>query len=123
MKYTDFIRVAQAEDSRNFFGTCNRVNNVPSDLVLFFKTSNPIDVEVNYPNIGSVKFYPIEELEDLQHDYELPNDNFVFATCNGDPIFTCNGKVLMTLPEVFRPEKIAESFDEFIHKYVSSQIQ
>ncbi len=122
MKYIDFIRVAQAEDSRNLFGTCDRVNNIPSNLVLFFKTSNPIDVEVNYPNIGSVKFYPIEELEDLQHDYELPDGNFVFATCNGDPIFTSNGKVLMTLPEVFHPEKIADSFEEFLDRYVTSRV-
>ncbi len=122
MKYTDFIRVAQEEDGRNIFGTCMQITNVPPELVLFFTSSNPIDVEVSYPGLGAVKFYPAEDLTDLQFDYELPDGNFVFATCNSDPIFICKSKIFMTLPEVFHAEKIADSFEEFLDRYVTSRV-
>jgi len=120
MNYNNFVRCAIQEDSRNNFGNNNGVSGLPESLTSFYGKYNPIDVEVTFPNMGAVKFYSSEELTDLQKDYQLPHGCFVFATCNGDPIFVRDGNVMTTLPEVFRPELLATGFDEFLNIYVSS---
>lgn len=122
MNYSDFVRCAILEDSRNVFSENNGIKGLPESLISFYSKINPTDVEVTFPDIGAVRFYPTEKLADLQKDYQLPDGCFVFATCNGDPIFVLNGNVMSTLPEVFRPEMLATDFMEFLNKYISSKM-
>lgn len=121
MNYSNFVRCAIQEDDRNVFRENNDVSGLPESLTSFYGKYDPIDVEITFPDIGAVKFFPVEELVDLQTDYQLPQGCFVFATCNGDPIFVSEGKVMTSLPEVYRPEVLATSFDEFLNMYVSSK--
>lgn len=119
MDYTKFVTKATNEDKRNLFGKCEIPMSFPASMGDFYSHHNPIDVEVNYPEWGAVKFYPIDQLDTLLQDYALPEGCFVFATCNGDPIFLHKDKVFTTIPEIFRPELLAENFDEFLNKYVT----
>lgn len=36
---------------------------------------------------NAVRFVPADELETIQSDYSMGKERFVFATCNGDPIY------------------------------------
>lgn len=123
MNYYKFVRCATEEDDFNIFLFCEDkdVSGLPESLTSFYGKYNPIDVDVTFPEIGTVKFYPVEELQDLQKDYLLPHGCFVFATCNGDPIFVSDGKVMTTLPKVYRPKVLATDFDEFLNIYISSR--
>lgn len=119
--YNDFVSCAIQEDKRNKFGESHLAVNIPQSLASFYSKCNPVDVEVTYPDMGAVVFCPVTELPLLQNDYQLPADCFVFATCNGDPIFVSNGKVMTTIPEVFRPEVLATGLDDFLNIYVLSR--
>lgn len=120
MVYRDFIKRAIAEDSRNRFTEGANVSIVPAQMIAFYQECNPSDVEINYPNLGALCFCPIERLHTLQEEYDYSPDNFVFATCNGDPVFLKDGKVCISLHGVYRPEQLADSFEKFIANYVSS---
>lgn len=121
MDYSNFIEAAIREDGRNRFGKGVVVDNCPTPLMEFYSFANPIDVEITYPEIGEVKFCPCEELEELQQDYKLHDGDYAFATCNGDPLFMQNKNVFMTLPEVYSPEFVAESFESFINTYITNK--
>ena len=116
--YNKFISSAIAEDSRNKFGKASSVEGVPNELHRFYTNCNPIHVEISYPGIGVLRFYGIEELKELQSDYSLQSTDFVFATCNGDPVFLNNDAVYISLPENYTPELLASSFEEFINNYI-----
>lgn len=89
MEFSKFVEKAIRYDKRNTFskydGDLDRLPDVLKDL---YRDNNPIDVEVN-----NVRFFPVEELKDLQAEYSYLNAQFVFATCNGDPIFLHDGCV------------------------------
>ena len=92
MNFEDFKKYAVAIDSNNIFGECDDVPTiVPEFLKIFYKKFNPIDVEVEIDN-AIVRFYPANQLNILQEEYNI-SDVFIFATCNGDPIFIHNGAV------------------------------
>lgn len=92
MNFKDFKEYAVSVDSNNIFGECSNVPDiVPEYLRIFYKKFNPVDVEVEIDN-AIVRFYPAEQLKKLQQEYDIP-DAFIFATCNGDPIFAHNGKI------------------------------
>lgn len=118
MVYSDFVRCAIQEDKRNVFGENNVAYSMPESMISFYRKYDPIDVEVTFPNIGAVRFCAAEELTDLRDVYHLPSECFAFATCNGDPIFLREEKVFTSIPEVFRPELLAPSFDEFLNTYI-----
>lgn len=117
MDYKKFIAFAVAEDSRNRFGKTTCVKGVPDALHGFYTNCNPIDVEINYPGLGALRFYGIDELKKLHSDYSLPSTHFVFATCNGDPVFLNNDVVYISLPGKYTPELLASSFEDFINNY------
>lgn len=121
MIYQDFISAAVTEDGRNKFGECDTLGNIPSPLRTFYTHCNPIDVEIYYPGIGVVKFCPAKDLASLCIDYSLGNNTFIFATCNGDPLFLMNDEVYITLHGKFYPEKVASSFEDFINTYICSR--
>lgn len=123
MIYNDFVRCAILEDKRNVFVKCGEVVScLPEALRGFYCEFNPVDVEITLQSIGSVKLFPVSELSELQKDYELSPKCFVFATSDGDPIFLLEGKVYTSLPEVFNPELIADSFNKFLEMYVLQHV-
>lgn len=119
MEYNDFVRKATAEDSRNRFSEGVSVAIVSPELSAFYACFDPSDVEVFYPGIGTIKWCSSDELETIQGEYSLRQGDCIFATCNGDPIFIHEGKIMMTSHDVYRPELLAESFDGFISRYLA----
>ena len=89
MEFSKFVEKAVLYDKRNIFSKYEgSLNGLPEVLQDFYRENNPIDVEVN-----NVRFYSVEDLVDLQAEYSYLNAQFVFATCNGDPIFIHDGHV------------------------------
>ena len=117
MRYAEFKQKAMREDKRNVFGECDCPEIVPSELREFYSKCNPVDVEISFPRLGAVRLYPADELSQLQADYGLGDENFVFATTNGDAIFMNGGKVYCTLHGHYIPELLAETFDKFIELF------
>lgn len=96
MNFEQFMRFAIAQDRCNKFSKLDNIPSiVPESLKEFYQNYNPVDVEVICDGVA-VRFYPAEELERLQSEYSIPSV-FVFATCNGDPIFLHEG-VLYSYP-------------------------
>lgn len=115
MEYSAFVSKAIKEDSRNTFSVCTEeLNLIPNEAKDFYQNYNPLDVEIGM-NGSSVKFYPVSELEELQSDYQYLGVDFVFATCDGDPIFLHEKKVYMCPHDVDNPkwEKMADGFRDF----------
>ena len=120
MNYAEFMSAAVAEDARNRFSVSHSKYLAPVVMQGFYSCCNPIDVEIVYPGLGAVRFYPLEECSSLKDDYELLDGDFVFATCDDDPIFLRNDEVYTSLHDFYNPEKLASSFDEFLDAYVTS---
>ena len=92
MTFEEFKNHAIADDEKNYFSTETNIPNiVPTQLIEFYKSYNPIDVEIS-TEIGAIRFYPSNKIEELQKEYKITNA-FVFATCNGDPIFLSNNMI------------------------------
>lgn len=93
MEIQDFVLRAIEQDNRNIFIKNNRIIDcIPAGLIEFYKEADPVNVEVSMDG-NPVRFYPVDDLTDLQDDYDLSGDRFVFATCNGDPIYYLNGRI------------------------------
>lgn len=89
MEYSEFEKKAILYDARNSFSKFEgNLDFVPDVLKPFYEKSNPLDVEIN-----CVRFFPIAKLDSLQVEYAFLNAQFVFATCNGDPVFLHDGCV------------------------------
>ena len=116
MDYSKFMQLAIAQDSRNLFSsTDSDPSIVPNALKAFYKTCNPVEVDIDFDGVY-VHFIPAEELKDIQQEYAYIHAQFIFATCNGDPIFYDHG-VIYTCPHgVANPdwEQIADSFDQYL---------
>lgn len=93
MDFSKFVEKAVLYDHRNVFSAYDGdLNGIPDVCKDFYRKSNPVDVEVN-----NIHFFPAEELSDLQAEYSYLHAQFVFASCNGDPIFLQDG-VVYTAP-------------------------
>ncbi len=89
MEYSEFARKAVLQDERNVFSAYEgSLEEIPDVLKTFYKENNPSDVEIN-----AVRFFPAEELSGLQEEYSYLKAQFVFATCNGDPVFMHDGNI------------------------------
>ena len=92
MNFEKLKTFAITQDNRNKFGKSDKISKiVPKSLELFYREYNPIDVEVDIDGVA-VRFYPVDELEQLQKNYTIPSA-FIFASCNSDPIFISKNKV------------------------------
>lgn len=116
MTIEEFVTKAEKQDSRNhfepFFGD---VSFIPEDIKDFYVLANPVDVEISTRKFGNVRFFPIEQIEDIKNEYSfMPNDTFIFASTNGDPIFIENKHYYITLESRYVPELISGSFREFL---------
>jgi hypothetical protein len=121
MEYSIFAKKAKEQDNSNIFSKCsNIIDIIPDELIPFYQEYNPVDVEITYDGVG-IHFYPIDELSDLQAEYAYIKAQFVFATCNSDPIFLNNEKVYTCPHGVKEPEweKLAESFEEYLSLLLS----
>lgn len=117
MDNKEFVNIAMHQDKRNIFGEYfGNVEMIPNELKEFFKKYNPVDVEVTMDG-NVIHFFPVEKLESLQEEYDLGPGNFVFSTCNGDPIF-------YNIQGIFsryhwetkaKSEKLAENFGKFLN--------
>ena len=115
MDYSGFVSKAVVQDKRNkFMKYDGELSFIPSEARDFYQNFNPIDVEIGM-NGSSVRFYPVLELVDLQKEYDYLHAQFVFATCNGDPIFLYQGHIYTCPHGVTAPklEKIADNWDNF----------
>jgi len=120
MDYSIFAEKAKTQDERNKFESYDgKLEIVPDDIKPFYLNYNPVDVELNYNGVG-IKLYPAEELPELQKEYSYINAQFIFATCNGDPIFMNDGCVFICAHGTLEPqhEKKADSFDDFLKNLV-----
>mgnify|MGYP002510562429 CR=1 FL=1 len=115
MDYSGFVSKAVAQDKRNkFIKYDGELNFIPSEARDFYQNFNPVDVEIGM-NGSSVRFYPVLELINLQKEYDYLHVQFVFATCNGDPIFLHQDKIYMCSHGVNTPkwEKLADTWSDF----------
>lgn len=117
MTIKDFVNKAIEQDDRNVFEPCDTVDNLPKDIVEFYKNDNPVDVELNFEGI-IVRFFPYDELEMVQKEYALPESAFVFATSNGDPIYLMEGEIYIGLHGSLdnSGELFAESLEKLFDK-------
>lgn len=116
MNIQDFKKRAIEQDSRNLFKKyVGDVSDISKVLQQFFLESNPIDVEITMSG-KPVKFYPYESLQQLQEDYSLQKNTFIFATCNSDPIYLYDSKIYTCCHEKLnsKSELIATSFEDFL---------
>ena len=89
MEFSEFVDKAILQDKRNIFSQYDgNLDEIPDELKAFYKDNNPTDVELN-----GVRFFAAEELSGVQEEYSYLNAQFIFATCNGDPIFLHDGHV------------------------------
>ena len=117
MKTDTFVKNALVQDSRNKFDRYSEnVDFIPEELKHFFQEYNPVDVEV-VMNGNIVHFFPVEELQKVQKEYLLGNDSFVFASCNGDPIYLNKNNCICIRCHGLRielEEEMASSFCSFL---------
>lgn len=116
MTIEEFISKAEKQDSRNHFEPFSGdVSFVPEDIREFYVSANPVDVEIRTRKFGNVRFFPIEQIEALKNEYSfMPNDSFIFAITNGDPIFIEKTQYYITCESRYIPEFISSSFREFL---------
>jgi hypothetical protein len=119
MNYAIFVANAMAQDERNtFLKYDDNLDSVPEALKPFYRGYNPVDVELDVNGVG-VRFCPADQLEEIQKEYAYIRAQFVFATCNGDPIFLNEGQVYTCPHGVKEPkwEKLAASFIDYLNLF------
>lgn len=66
MTFEEFKDYAISDDAENHFSLETNIPDiVPVHLIEFYKTCDPVDVEIS-TEIGAVRFYPANKLETLQ---------------------------------------------------------
>ena len=116
MNFEAFKIKAVNQDKRNVFGVSYpSMKYVPESMRQLYSVANPLDVEVQIDG-NSVIFFPYEQLIEIKDDYNLGDDNFVFASCNGDPIYLYEGKVYTQCHGIRNPQKelLAESIENYL---------
>ena len=116
MRIVQFVEKAIRQDKRNIFSLYNGVLiNIPLEFQEFYKVYNPVDVEIKTKKFGNIWFCPAERLDEIKSEYNFyPNSVFIFATCNGDPIFMENGKIYTSYESSYSPEFLADTLNDFL---------
>lgn len=117
MKYKEFVDKACKQDSRNVFETGKNSEKIPEELSLIYAEFDPVDVEVNIDG-AIIRLVPCSEYQAVQDEYGLEGERCIFATCNGDPIFTKNGSIFTNVHGAngVPDEKLADSIEEYFDK-------
>ena len=115
MLIEDFVKKSIEQDKRNVFEEANLDDNLPTSIRVFYQNANPVDVEITMDG-NAVRFIPADELEDSQMDYSLGDEKFIFATCNGDPIYVYEDKIYTCCHGIskVKDELMAEDFYSFL---------
>ena len=104
MNFSTFAKTAVEQDARNKFGKYDgELGFVPTEFQTFYRCFNPEDVEIRKTG-GTIRFYPAGNLAELQKEYQYLKAQFIFATCNGDPIFFHDGQFYTCPHGVREPE-------------------
>ena len=104
MDFSLFSTKALIQNEYNKFEKYDgNVDFVPDEFKAFYRGYNTACVEIEFNN-GDVRFYSVFELTELQEEYAYLNAEFIFATCNSDPIFFNDGQVY-TCPHGVREPK------------------
>lgn len=116
MTVEEFIKKAKEQDSRNVFEPyIGDMSDVPSVMEKLYINANPVDVEIATRKYGNIHFYPLEEIRHLKKVYSfMPDDAFIFASTNGDPIFVENSHFYITYESQFCPESLSDSLGSFL---------
>ena len=123
MTYADFVKAAIEQNNRNQFAKYDgSLDIVPDEIKGFYRDFNPVDVEVDDDGVG-VSFWSAKGLPQLQKEYGYLDAQFVFATCNSDPIFFHDGRIYTCAHGVNEPEweELASGFEaylEFLSQHV-----
>ena len=118
MIFEKFVIAAKRQDPRNIFVASDyECKGLPEDVAKFYREHNPTDVEVIFDGVNVI-LSPIEQILALSREYGLSQDQFVIATCNGDPIFLNEGQVFIQCHGTMAPKPtiFAGSFVEFLNK-------
>ena len=122
MDYSIFAKKATAQDKRNIFKKFDgNIDIVPDEIKPFYRNFNPIDVEIDVDGVG-VRFCSAEWLHNLQNDYAYLKAQFIFASCNSDPIFINNGQVYTCPHGAKEPEweKLADNFEIYLTSLIDT---
>ena len=120
MEYAVFVEKAVALNERNKFEPYEgNIDIVPDEIKPFYRDYNPVRVEIGFYGV-SIRFCPVKELLELQKEYSHINAQFIFATCNSDPIFMNDRCVFTCAHGTHEPqhEKKAESFSDYLKSLV-----
>lgn len=115
MKTEEFVKKVRKLDIKNLFSRYDgSLDIVPNEMKSFYANYNPSKVEIGN-NGTSIYFIPAENLIKENRCYSSMNIGFVFATCDGDPIFYSGGMVYTCPHGVKSPEweLLAESVEEY----------
>ena len=116
MVFAEFVQKALAQDNRNHFGTYDgSLNEVPKSMVPLYREYNPLDVEINSDQFGTIRFIPADELSEARAEFSFIQGAFIFARSNGDPIFLYKEKVYVCPHGVTAPqwELLADELEQF----------
>ena len=117
MKYDEFVNAVTRQDARNKFERSKgAMPHMPKGLKEFYSQYNPCDVEIVLADMTSIKMYSQAKLLSFQVEYGADDDQFVFATREGDPIAINDNKIITSAhgSKKTRVEVVSESFDEFV---------
>ena len=123
MNYSKFVKLVLSQDERNVIRTVQRkVLDIPQPLKEFYNKYEPEDVEILTNDLSGINIFPYVNLDELQKEYSLGEEYFVFAIKNGDPIALHNNKVVSrghgSKDSDF--EEIADDFDSYIIKLIEN---
>lgn len=126
MKYNFFREFAMNNDQRNVFteSVSEKISFLPEGLIEFYSTFNTEDVIVTFSDLTSIKFYSIDDIREIQKEYNLPVNGYVFATYESDPIWIQKGAVYIGVHGAnnISEKKISDSMFEFITSIVSNEV-
>lgn len=116
MTIEEFVLKAKEQDSRNIFEPyTGNVSFVPIDIRKLYVIANPIDVEIRTRKYGNIYFFPLDHIRHQNREYSfMPEDAFIFASTNGDPIFIKDSQFFISYESEYIPEKISDSFSRFL---------
>ncbi|NFO11189.1 hypothetical protein FDB29_08760 [Clostridium botulinum] len=123
MDYNSFISKVIEQDKRNILHRCDRnINyNFPNVVLDFYKNIDIVDVEIVLKDLCSIKLYNLDEIGNIQEDYNVVNDSFVFATKEGDPIIIKNSGIYLGLHGITGVNEtlIYKDFNDFIESILN----
>lgn len=120
MKIEEFVEKVRKLDFKNSFSRYDgSLDIVPNEIKVFYVNYNPNKVEIGY-NGTSIYLISAVNLVKENNYYSGMNIGFVFATCDGDPIFYHKGRVYTCPHGVKNPEWefLAESVEDYFDMIV-----